>query len=45
MNERDKIEAVIEEYKEYLKNTNSDVCYSYKGVRFFYQHDCKNKNY
>ena len=39
MTENEKIELVIEEYKEYLNNSNSDICHSIKGVWFIYLYD------
>lgn len=45
MSEDKKIEYVLEKYKEYFNNSNSDVCHSNKGIWFFYQYDSKNDIY
>ena len=45
MSEAKKIQAVIEEYKQYLDKTKYDVCRSNKGVWFFFEYDSKNDIY
>lgn len=45
MSEEKKIRGVLEAYKKYFEDTNSDVCHSIKDVWFFYQYDSKNDIY
>lgn len=45
MNEDEKIQSVIEQYKAYIDTSNSDICHSIKGVWFYYTYDSKNSIY
>lgn len=45
MNEDEKIQSVIEQYKAYIDTSSSDICHSIKGVWFYYTYDSKNSIY
>lgn len=45
MNEDEKIQSVIEQYKAYIDTSGSDICHSIKGVWFYYTYDSKNSIY